>query len=100
MIRVLRWDRVLQAYLALKAQLATLQDGAAELVIDGGIYHICIENGVPTVNTADAPSENAIHLSNNRALQLFFGINSLVLPDPRLKNWTPLPFGIDGPDTY
>lgn len=100
MISVLRWDRVLEAYLGLKAQLATLQDGTAELAIDGGVYRICVENGVPTVEAADAPSENAIHLSHNQALQLFFGINSLVLPDARLKNWAPLPFGIDGPDTY
>ena len=100
MISVLCWERVLDAFLALKSQLCALQDGVAELVIDGGVYRICAENGVPTVETVDAPGGNAVHLSHNQALQLFFGIHSLVLPDERLKNWAPLPFGIDGPDTY
>ena len=100
MISVLCWERVLDAFLALKSQLCALQDGVAELVIDGGVYRICAENGVPTVETVDAPGGNAVHLSHNQALQLFFGIHSLVLPDARLKNWAPLPFGIDGPDTY
>ena len=34
------------------------------------------------------------------AQRLFFGVEQTVLPDPRYKNWLPLPFFISTADTF
>lgn len=98
-IRVLNWEKVLQTLLSFKAEHVLLEDGLLEICIDGEGFEIHVEDNIPTVKTASV-SENALHMSANTALLKLFGLNSLLLPDKKLKNWPPLPFFIDSPDTY
>ena len=99
MVNVLNWERALDALLGFKAQYTPLADGEVCLDIAGEKLNIIVSGGVPSVKAA--PDKDAdITLSHNAAEQLFFGMNSLIMPDAKLKNWIPLPFMIDGPDTY
>lgn len=98
-IRVLNWQRVLQTLLSFKAAYTALQDGTVALAIDGQSLQITVAGGKPLVEACEA-TENAIPMTQNEALLRLFGLNSLLLPEEIFKNWAPLPFMIDGPDTY
>ena len=98
-IRVLNWAMVLQALLSFKASYTPLQDGQTELVIDGEGFRISVLNGNPSVAKTE-PAGWGARMTQNEALLRIFGLKSLLLPEDSLKNWVPLPFMIDGPDTY
>lgn len=98
-IRVLNWEKVLQTLLSFKAEYIPLEDGVAELTVDGDTFRIIVTGGVPTVKKV-AATENAVLMTGNEAIMKLFGLNSMLIPEKKWKNWLPLPFAIDGPDTY
>ncbi len=98
MINVLNRERVLDALLGFKASYTTLCDGTAEFSVDGEAFRITVSSGVPSVEKTDSSREK--ELSNSEFLRKFFDIPSLLMPDQGFKNWLPLPFVIDAPDSY
>lgn len=98
-IRVLNWEKVLQTLLSFKAGYTALQEGTAQFSIDGEGLQIAVADGIPTVQKAEV-TDNFLHMTLNKAEIRLFGLNSLLLPEESFKNWAPLPFMIDGPDTY
>lgn len=98
-IRVLNWGKVLQTLLSFKASYTTLKDGTALLSIDGEGLQITVTDGIPAVQKAEG-TEKFLPMTLNEAQIRLFGLNSLLLPEDSFKNWAPLPFMIDGPDTY
>ncbi len=100
MINVLCWENVLKVLFDFKAKVSTLLDGDLEIQIDSEVFSISIKNGTSIVEKLDTSSKNAVRLTHSEAIQKFFSLNSLLLPDERFKNWAPLPFLIDAPDSY
>lgn len=98
-IRVLNWEKVLQTLLAFKASYTPVLDGTVLLAIDGEGLQITVADGKPAVEKAEITA-SSLSMTLNEAQLRLFGLNSLLLPEERLKNWAPLPFLIDGPDTY
>ena len=68
-------------------------------MIDGEGFRISVLNGNPSVAKTELAGWGA-RMTQNEALLRIFGLKSLLLPEDSLKNWVPLPFMIDGPDTY
>lgn len=99
MILVLNWEKTIRALLTFKGTVSPLEDGTVCVDIAGEKLTICVSGGaVQVTSTPDRMAD--ITLTHSAAHQLFFGLNSILYPDARMKNWTPLPFMIDGPDTY
>ncbi len=98
MINVLNRERVLDALLGFKASYTTLCDGTAEFSVDGEAFRITVSDGVPSIERTDSVCGK--ELSNSEFLQKFFDIPSLLMPNQGFKNWLPLPFVIDAPDSY
>ena len=98
-IRILNWEKVLQTLLSFKAGYTQLQNGTLLLNINGEGLQITVTKGIPSVQTVPA-AENFPRMTINEAQTRLFGLSSLLLPDSAFKNWSPLPFMIDPPDTY
>ena len=97
LINVLNWKNVLEAFFLLKAGYAALEDGEACIRVDNQTVTIRVKDGVPTVTEG---GENPTEMEHMEAQRLFFGVEQTVLPDPRYKNWLPLPFYISTADTF
>ena len=97
LINVLNWKNVLEAFFLLKAGYMALEDGEACIRVDNQTVTICVKDGVPTVREG---GENPTEMEHLEAQRLFFGVEQTVLPDPRYKNWLPLPFYISTADTF
>lgn len=97
LINVLNWKNVLEAFFLLKAGYAALEDGEACIRVDNQTVTIRVKDGVPTVTEG---GENPTEMEHLEAQRLFFGVEQTVLPDPRYKNWLPLPFYISTADTF
>ena len=74
-----------------------LEDGEACIRVDNQTVTIRVKDGVPTVREG---GDNPIDMEHLEAQRLFFGLEQTVLPDPRYKNWLPLPFFISTADTF
>ena len=99
MTSVLNWKNTLDGFLSLKSTYTALQDGITEFAIDDEALRITVENGVPYIEET-TKSQNMISFTKSEAQQKFFDIPSLLFPDEHFKNWLPLPFVIDAPDSY
>lgn len=97
LINVLNWKNVLEAFFLLKAGYMALEDGEACIRVDNQTVTIRVKDGVPTVREG---GENPTEMEHLEAQRLFFGLEQTVLPDPRYKNWLPLPFYISTADTF
>ncbi len=97
MVNILNWSKVLETLLALKASYQPLLDGCAVLSIDGEVFTIRVENNVPSVTCGGEPE---LSLSKLEAENMFFGVESMVVANPLLKNWLPLPFYMPSADTF
>jgi len=98
MIRVLNWKNVLDACLRLKASYMRLEDGRLALEIDGKSVVITVENGVPSVTCEGCAPD--LTLTGLEAERLLFDMERALCPDPRLRNWAPLPFPMSSVDTF
>lgn len=100
MIRVLSWEKVLTAYFRLKAGYAPLTDGAVAFGIADESFCVTVRDGKPTVETIAVRPENTPVWDPKKAVRLFFGNESFLMPDERFLNWLPLPFFMDSPDMF
>ncbi len=99
MLRVLSWPRVLEAFLALRARLAPLEDGRKTFLPAGGTaFTVTVRGGVPSVTPGGEKADFA--LSTLEMQRLFFGIKNLLLPNSLPASWSPLPFWISEADTF
>ena len=99
MISILNWKKVIESFLSLKSTYTLLNDGSAEFAVDKEVFRISVKNGSPSVVYTNA-TEKTVLFTKSEAQQKFFDIPPLLLPDERFKNWLPLPFVIDAPDSY
>lgn len=107
MICVLNWQRMLQVMLQFKHRFTPLQDGTAELAIEGEAFCIRVADGGVRVETLGdaavcrrADGSALPQYTQNEAEMLFFGMQDLLCPREEYKNWLPLPFCVDLPDTF
>jgi len=100
MICVLNWKKVLRAFLRCKHRFCPLQDGAAKVCIEEEAFEIRVSNGEVDVERIAADSKEMTVLTHNEAELLFFGLQNMLNPKAEYKNWLPLPFFIDIPDTF
>ena len=103
LIKVLRWQPVLQALLTVRAAVLPLQDGALALQIDGQSMTVRVRQGVPAVTDGlPDPAEQLplLTLTQDEAQEKFFGNMGLLTPPQGLYNWAPLPFWLDLADAY
>jgi len=100
MINVLNWKKVLKAYLEFKASYEKLEDGKQEIKIDDEKLEISVTSGKVLVEEKKALSKDAISFTHNMAERVFFSPETYLFKEPKLKNWAPLPFAIDGPDQF
>lgn len=97
MIRVLNWQKVLQAFLRLKAECVPLADGNVCLRIGEETLNIRVCKQQVTVEKTDALPETV--LTPMEAQQLFFsleGLTDTMLP----PGWLPLPFWLSETDGF
>ncbi len=102
MIRVLRPETVLPAYMKLKNTVQPLSEGRAVLGWEGmGAYEFSVCGGEITVKRTDeAPLDR---LSQIDFHQLIFGFNRFAAPKTKAQipeNWFPLPVHIPDPDSF
>ena len=97
LINVFNWKNVIEAFLLLKASYMALEDGKVCVRVDGQTVTIRVKDGVPSVTEG---GENSIDMGHMEAQRLFFGLEQTILPDPKYKNWLPLPFYISTADTF
>ena len=100
MICVLNWQRVLQVMLQFRQRFASLQDGTAAFAVGDEAFRICVADGRAQVDKLDAADGELPRYTQTEAEQLFFGMQDLLEPMEEYKNWLPLPFCVDLPDTF
>lgn len=98
MIRVLNWQRVLEAYMKLKGSYVKLDDGCATVSIDGEPLTLTVENGAVSVAPGSGPAQ--LEMTGVEAVGWAFGIESALCPDPHFGNWFPLPFPYSSADSF
>ena len=103
MLRMLKPERVIRAYMKLKAAAQPLADGRLTLSCgEAGAVDIAVSGGEITVRGTDAQSELA--LSDREAALLLFGCNRFAVPQAvrarAPEGWFPLPFCIPEPDSF
>ena len=104
----LNWLSILDAGLGLRAQTQNtlsdgrifLPDGERTIQIEAaGTYRIRVENGVPQITEANGAPDLA--LSPRQAVETFFSpVRAALQPDPLLRAWLPLPWGLTPADTF
>ena len=99
LIKVLNRERVSSAFLELKAKSSPLIEGEAVVKTEQEAIKIAVKNGKARVEKAES-SAPCIELDEHQAAELFFGLEGLTLPNEMLKNWVPLGFILDPPDTF
>ncbi len=102
MLRVLKPETVLPAYMKLKSTIQPLSDGCAVIGWEGvGALEFRVQGGEITVRmTEDAPADM---LSQVDFHQLIFGYNRFAAPKVKAEipeNWFPLPVHIPDPDSF
>lgn len=103
MLRMLKPERVIRAYMKLKAAAQPLADGRLTLSCgEAGAVDIAVSGGEITVRGTDAQPELA--LSDREAALLLFGCNRFAVPQAARERapegWFPLPFCIPEPDSF
>ena len=102
MIRVLKPETVLPAYMKLKSTMQPLREGRAVIGWEGvGALEFCVQGGEISVNrTEETPKDM---LSQIEFHQLIFGFNRFAAPKVKAdipENWFPLPVHIPDPDSF
>ena len=102
MIRVLKPETVLPAYMKLKSTIHPLSDGRAVIGWEGvGALEFCVQGGEISVRmTQETPQDM---LSQIEFHQLIFGYNRFAAPKVKAEipeNWFPLPVHIPDPDSF
>lgn len=100
MVCVLNWERMLQAMLEFRNRFCPLQDGEAEFQIEEEAFRIQVNGGNVCVQKISADGKTLPEYTHNEAELLFFGMQNMLIPKTEYKNWLPLPFCIDLPDTF
>ena len=102
MIRVLKPETVLPAYMRLKHAVAPLEDGEAVLGWEGeGNLLFRVSDGEITVERTQREAQDV--LSQVDFHQLIFGFNRFAAPKVKAKipeSWFPLPVHIPDPDSF
>ena len=98
MVRVLNWDRVLDALMRLRARSGCMLDGEVTLEIDGERLTLRAENNQTSVERGGRSAEFA--LTGRDAVRLLMGMEGVLCADARLLNWLPLPLHLSGADTF
>lgn len=103
MLRLLNPERVIAAYMKLRAGIEPLEDGRLVLSCgELGKVEIAVADGEVAVCGTDAQPE--LELSDQQAAMLLFGYNRFGVPvDIRgktPKSWFPLPLHIPEPDSF
>ena len=98
MIRVLNWERTLDALMRLRAASGPMMDGEVALEIDGEKLTLRAEGGQTSVTHETRPAD--FTLSGRQAVQLLTGMEGALCTDPRMLNWLPLPLHFSSPDTF
>lgn len=99
MICVLNWQRMLQVMLEFKATFTPLQDGEAAFRIEDEAFCMKVCDGAVCVEKIE-PADTLPQYTQNEAEILFFGMQNMLIPKEEYKNWLPLPFCVDLPDTF
>lgn len=95
--RVLRYQPVLEAMLALKAGYTCLDDGEQGFEVEGQRFTIQVRDGsVKVTNDADDPAR----LDAITAARLFLSPFAIEGVPRRVNNWFPLPLYIGTPDEF
>jgi len=100
MLRMLRPERVIAAYLKLKAGMQPLEDGRLVLSCgEAGTVEITVSGGEIAVEKTDEAAKQA--LTDGEAAMQLFGYNRFGVPDSGAPaGWFPLPFAIAEPDSF
>ena len=97
-ISVLNWEKVIDTLLSFKSTYTQLLDGEAVISVDGECLRIKVCDNEVSVQKAD--SADAAAFEHNKLINMFFDLKTIFYGNAMLKNWAPLPFIVDGPDTY
>lgn len=95
--KIYHFEKVLRAFLKLKATTTPLLDGKITVDIEGESLQISVKDGIPSVCAYDGVAE--LSFSRLEAHLFFFGMQSphLLFPEaeayPFLQSWFPLSFG-------
>ena len=100
MINVLDWEKVLDAFLNLRAKTVDLVPGEVFADIDGSVYCIRVMGKTAEVKKCEDVSGHTEKMTHGKAERIFFSLKSFVYADTLFKNWLPLPLVIDSPDGY
>ena len=107
LICVLNWQRMLQVMLEFKQKFIPLQDGETAFRIEEEAFCIRVKDGTVSVEKLCGAAADRMQdgkklpgYTQNEAEMLFFGMQDMLMPKPEYKNWLPLPFCVDLPDTF
>lgn len=102
MLRVMRPECVLGAYMRLKNALSPLPDGQLVLGWEGlGAYRLTVENGRAAAEPTDAAPDIALPgLAMHRLLFAHNRFAAPVVESPLAERWFPLPVHIPEPDSF
>lgn len=103
MAQVLNPERVIRAYMKLKAATGPLEDGRVVLTCgDRGTIEAAVSGG--QISVCPAQGKEGIALTNQQTVQLLFGHNRFAVPQDAAKavpaSWFPLPLHISEPDSF
>lgn len=103
MAQVLNPERVIRAYMKLKAATGPLEDGRVVLTCgDRGTIEAAVSGG--QISVCPAQGKEGIALTNQQTVQLLFGHNRFAVPRDAVKavptSWFPLPLHISEPDSF
>lgn len=98
MVRVLNWERVLDALMRLRARSGRMLDGEVALEIDGERLTLRAENNRTAVERGGRSAE--LVLTGREAVRLLMGMEGALCADARMLNWLPLPLHISEADTF
>ncbi len=100
--RVFCFERVVRAFLRLKATYAALADGVWSLAIDGGErLRISVSGGVPSVEALPQDAPCALTLPPLEATALLFSTTGYTMAStlpPQVQTWLPLPLFLPNQD--
>ena len=100
MIKVLNWEKVLEAAFQCRAENAPLPEGRRVLRVESlGAWALEAKDGSVTVTPAEEGAE--LVLSEQKAVSLLFSpLTAWLSPDPLLRAWLPLPMYFPIPDQF
>ena len=98
-INVFHWQKLLDAYFALKAAYAPLEPGEALVRVDEETLRFVVDEAGARVEPAEGEPE--LVLSHLEAVRTLFAPAAFCLPGPAcLRNWAPLPLFQFSPDHF